>query len=68
MKASGVPNPYFESGNIVISDREGFFLVKASSLGTEENKVSDFSIYPNPASNNINISSLASPITTIKIL
>ena len=26
--------PYFESGNIVISDREGFFLVKSSALST----------------------------------
>ena len=39
--------PYFESGNIVISDREGFFVVKSSTLAIEDNSFPNFNIYPN---------------------
>lgn len=60
--------PYFESGNIVISDREGFLVVKSSSLlSTEDNIISNFKIYPNPTSNYIEINSLQQPISDIKI-
>ena len=59
--------PYFESGNIVISDREGFLVVKSSLLSTEDNSISEFSIYPNPASSYIEINSLQQPISDIKI-
>ena len=43
--------PYFESGNIVISDREGFLVVKSSTLATEDNSFPNFNIYPNPTNN-----------------
>jgi choice-of-anchor B domain-containing protein len=59
--------PYFESGNIVISDREGFLVVKSSTLAIEENSISNFKIYPNPTSNTININSINFPISDIKI-
>tara|TARA_R110000787_G_scaffold15134_5_gene46831 strand:+ start:2478 stop:3887 length:1410 start_codon:yes stop_codon:yes gene_type:complete len=59
--------PYFESGNIVISDREGFLVVKSSTLAIEENSISNFKIHPNPASNTININSINFPISDIKI-
>jgi choice-of-anchor B domain-containing protein len=59
--------PYFESGNIVISDREGFLVVKSSTLAIEENSISNFNIHPNPTSNTININSINFPISDIKI-
>ena len=60
--------PYFESGNIVISDREGFLVVKSSALlSLENNSITNFSIYPNPSSNNIEINSKQLPISDIKI-
>ena len=49
--------PFFESGNIIISDREGFFVVKASILSTEDYLISKFKVFPNPSNNNITISS-----------
>lgn len=51
--------PFFESGNIVISDRtEGFILVKASEiLGIDEFDYSEFILSPNPASETIKLSS-----------
>ena len=59
--------PYFESGNIVISDREGFLVVKSSTLAIEENSISNFKIHPNPTSNTVNINSINFPISDIKI-
>ncbi len=44
--------PYFESGNIVISDiSRGYFLVRPSdgTMGIGDMNVGSFSIYPNPA-------------------
>ncbi len=43
--------PFFESGNIVISDISGgFFLVKKSeTMGVADMNLGGFSIYPNPA-------------------
>ena len=51
--------PYFESGNIVISDRtEGFVLVKASDvLATNDFDTSEFSVFPIPTSDDIKITS-----------
>ena len=51
--------PYFESGNIVISDRtEGFVLVKASDvLATNDFDTSIFSVFPIPTSDDIKITS-----------
>jgi choice-of-anchor B domain-containing protein len=59
--------PYFESGNIVISDREGFFVVKSSTLAIEENSISNFNIHPNPTKNSIHINSIHFPITEMRI-
>ena len=59
--------PYFESGNIVISDREGFFVVKSSTLATEDNSFPNFNIYPNPTNNTIHINAIQFPIKNIKI-
>ena len=59
--------PYFESGNIVISDREGFFVVKSSTLATENNSFTNFNIYPNPTSNTIHINAIQFPVKNIKI-
>ncbi len=47
--------PFFASGNIIISGTEGFFLVKNSILGIEDNAIEDFVFTPNPATNIINI-------------
>ena len=59
--------PYFESGNILLSDREGLFIVKASSLSINENQQLKFAIYPNPATNFITIDSEKEIITSIVI-
>ena len=57
--------PYFDSGNIMISSLvysdptyvPGVYLVKASSLGINDSELSEsFSIHPNPASTEINLS------------
>jgi choice-of-anchor B domain-containing protein len=49
--------PFFESGNIVISDRtEGFILVNSTLLSVNENELElDLSMTPNPASDYFNI-------------
>ena len=59
--------PYFESGNIVISDREGFFVVKSSTLAIEDNSFTNFNIYPNPTNNTIHINAIQFPVKNIKI-
>ena len=59
--------PYFESGNIIISDREGFLVVKSSTLAIEDNSISNFNIYPNPTNNVIHINAIQFPIKNIKI-
>ena len=59
--------PYFESGNIVISDREGFLVVKSSTLAIEDNSISNFNIYPNPTNNTIHINAIQFPVKNIKI-
>ncbi len=60
--------PYFESGNIVISDiNRGFLLVKGPNLGIENTVTTAFSVSPNPATTNITIKSQADPIKSIEI-
>ncbi|EDM45523.1 Regulatory P domain of the subtilisin-like proprotein convertases and other protease [unidentified eubacterium SCB49] len=60
--------PYFESGNIVISDiNRGFILVKGPELGVEELNTSGYSVSPNPATTNVTIKSQATPITSVEI-
>lgn len=61
--------PFFESGNIVISDRtEGFILVSPSLLSVEDHDlVNNILVTPNPASDMITITSEANNINTIEI-
>ena len=59
--------PYFESGNILLSDREGLFVVKESTLSINDNFKSDFALYPNPAINSITINSNSEPIANVSI-
>lgn len=60
--------PYFASGNIVISDiNRGLFIVRDSSLGINDNTVSNFAVSPNPAKDIVTISSKTEPITQIEI-
>ncbi len=57
--------PYFESGNIIISSLKysspdyvpGFYLVKSSTLSVDDNSLSNFSLYPNPSINSVELSS-----------
>ena len=68
--------PYFESGNIMISSLvfsdptyvPGVYLVKASSLGLNDSELSEnFSIYPNPASTEIIVSTKNQTIDSVVI-
>ncbi len=62
--------PFFESGNIVISDRnEGFLLVKPSLLAVDGfNFENGLSILPNPASDYVSITSKNAKLLTIVIV
>lgn len=61
--------PFFESGNIVISDRQsGFLLVKESDiLSNEEFSISGFDIIPNPVEDVVSIYSANDPIIFVSI-
>ncbi|MAM29016.1 MAG: regulator [Flavobacteriaceae bacterium] len=61
--------PYFESGNIIISDRsEGMLLVRPlSTLGVNEQKQLVFEIFPNPTHGNITIKSYSGTIDSVTI-
>ena len=67
--------PYFESGNIIISSLKysspdyvpGFYLVKSSTLSVDDNFLSNFSLYPNPSTNSVKLSSTNTPISEISI-
>lgn len=61
--------PFFESGNIVVSDiQRGLFLIKKSgSLGTSVFTQEDFSIFPNPASSYVNIKSTSQNIKSVEL-
>ncbi|MEZ4778266.1 MAG: choice-of-anchor B family protein [Flavobacteriaceae bacterium] len=58
--------PYFASKNIVISGEEGFTVVRDANLGYDDKEASSFSIFPNPAKENITITS-KTPIQKIEI-
>ena len=62
--------PFFESGNIVISDRtSGFLLVKKSDiLATSEFDATLFAVVPNPATSTIEIISETEIIETLTIV
>ena len=67
--------PYFESGNIIISSLKysspdyvpGFYLVKSSTLSVDDNSLSNFSLYPNPSINSVELNSTNTPISEISI-
>ncbi len=61
--------PYFDSGNIVISDRtSGFLLVKESEILANIDTVKpEFAVYPNPISDMLSIQSDKGSINSIKI-
>lgn len=68
--------PYFESGNILISAlwygtpsyNGGMFIVRPSGLlSTEENALSTIAIFPNPASNQLQIDAGTTEINKIQI-
>ncbi len=61
--------PFFESGNIVISDIDrGFLLVRDQTLAVEDSNASNFSIYPNPARKLVTIASTTNPVFKIEIV
>ncbi|RDK85304.1 choice-of-anchor B family protein [Marinirhabdus gelatinilytica] len=62
--------PYFESGNIVISDRaEGMLLVRPSgTLSVPETTAQTFSVYPNPANAALNIQANQDSIEAITVV
>ena len=47
--------PYFESGNIILSDREGFFVVRDPLLATNDLSQSSLKLFPNPTTGLITI-------------
>ena len=61
--------PYFESGNIVVSDiNRGFFLIRQSgALETSNFQNQEFKIFPNPASSYVNIQNTQENIQRIEI-
>jgi choice-of-anchor B domain-containing protein len=61
--------PYFESGNIVVSDiNRGFFLIrKSGTLETPDFQNQEFKIFPNPASSYVNILNTQENIQKIEI-
>ena len=59
--------PFFASGNIVISGDEGFFLVQNPLLGVEDIAIGDFALTPNPATNQLTVSSNSETISQVTI-
>ena len=45
----------------------GFYLVKSSTLSVDDNSLSNFSLYPNPSTNSVELSSTNTPISEISI-
>ncbi len=62
--------PFFESGNIMIADRDrGVFIVRDSNspLATVTNEINLTSIFPNPANDRLNIQSNQANINSIEV-
>jgi len=61
--------PYFESGNIVVSDiNRGFFLIRQSgTLETSNFQNQEFKIFPNPASSYVTVLNTQEDIQKIEI-
>mgnify|MGYP001102323844 CR=1 FL=1 len=60
--------PYFDSGNIIISDiNTGFYLVKENSLGIAELDHEELKVYPNPATKEVKIQTTDHQLRNVKI-
>lgn len=61
--------PYFESGNLVLSDIDsGFYVVKSPTLSSYiYNEADDLKIYPNPASSIVHLQTKDEPLHTLTI-
>ena len=60
--------PYFDSGNIVISDiNTGFYLVQESTLSTSDIREIELEIYPNPANEFVKIRSSEKTVSNVRI-
>lgn len=60
--------PYFASGNIIISDiNTGFYLVKDPTLNSSTFELDGYTLYPNPASNLIYLTSKSETINNITV-
>jgi len=60
--------PYFDSGNIIISDiNTGFYLVKENSLGIAELDHEELKVYPNPATEEVKIQTTDHQLRNVKI-
>lgn len=61
--------PFFESGNIVVSDvNRGFFLIrKSGTLNASDFSQKDYSIFPNPATSYVQIKNSTKPIQSIEL-
>jgi len=59
--------PFFESGVIVMSDRENILFVKDPLLSNDDFQNSGFELYPNPVTNRLTIEAKLDAITTISI-
>jgi choice-of-anchor B domain-containing protein len=59
--------PYFASGNIVISDQDGFYLVAPSTLSNNDQSLDGFAMYPNPAGDQLQITTANQPMSNIAV-
>ncbi|MFT6126937.1 MAG: choice-of-anchor B domain-containing protein [Flavobacteriaceae bacterium] len=59
--------PFFESGVIVMSDRENILFVRDPLLSNDDLQNLEFALYPNPVTNRLTIEAKLEAITTISI-
>lgn len=61
--------PYFSNGKVIITDRSGgFFLVSPSELAINDLSQGEFAVYPNPASEILQIESAHQSISSVRII
>lgn len=60
--------PFFESGNLVVSDQEGgFFLLKDNVLSTSDLELNQTTSYPNPVVNMLTVTNRGKAITRAQV-
>ena len=60
--------PFFESGNIIVSNIDGgFFILRDSQLAAGTVDSAEFAVYPNPADEVLNIRSEATAIESLEV-